>query len=214
MNFSTKRIAQLFSERANELGWSEAEVARRAGLKQPTVHRIFKAESNNPHIDNLYSIARVLNLNIAAVLGIKASTVANSNIDHEPIDLYGKVPLISWVQAGAFSEAMDYPEPEQWLDCPFKHSDRAFCLRVTGKSMVPEYREGELLLVDPEVDPRHGRDVVVRTPDGMVTFKRYLNSEDGIHLQALNPDFEPQYLEIPENTIIVGTVIGSWIKRG
>jgi phage repressor protein C with HTH and peptisase S24 domain len=38
--------------------WSEAELARRASITQPTVHRIIKGESKNPRQDNIQAIAK------------------------------------------------------------------------------------------------------------------------------------------------------------
>lgn len=38
--------------------WSEAELARRASITQPTVHRIIKGESKSPRQDNVQAIAK------------------------------------------------------------------------------------------------------------------------------------------------------------
>jgi phage repressor protein C with HTH and peptisase S24 domain len=38
--------------------WSEAELARRASIPQPTVHRIIKGESKSPRQDNIQAIAK------------------------------------------------------------------------------------------------------------------------------------------------------------
>lgn len=38
--------------------WSEGELARRAGINQPTVHRIIKGESKSPRRDNVEAIAK------------------------------------------------------------------------------------------------------------------------------------------------------------
>jgi SOS-response transcriptional repressor LexA len=79
--------------------------------------------------------------------------------------------------------------------------------------MSPEYRTGEILLVEPELVPMHNDDVVVRTPDGQVTFKRLQITEDGTYLLALNPEFPNRILHMPEHTSFCGVVTGSWIKR-
>lgn len=39
-------------------GWSEGELARRAGTTQPTVHRIIKGESKSPRQENIQAIAK------------------------------------------------------------------------------------------------------------------------------------------------------------
>lgn len=127
-----------------------------------------------------------------------------------------KVPVISWVAAGAWCDAEDpYPAgmAESWEDCPYDHSERSVCLRVVGDSMSPEYREGELILVDPAIEAGHGDDVIARTPDGKATFKRLQITPDGKFLIALNPAYPERVIKAPEDTQICGVVTASWMQR-
>ncbi len=215
MAISGQMIGQLLATKLREKGWSEGELARRAGVPQPTTHRILAGESKSPRIDNVSNLAKALGLDAAALLGGKAQPEHDANITTGPA-IAGRVPRISWVQAGALSEAIDLFEPgyaEEWLDCPFPHSKDAFCLEVRGTSMSPDYRPGELILVDPRLDPLHDDDVVARTPDGQATFKRLQITEDGTFLLALNPEFPNRIIHVPEGTEICGVVTGSWMKR-
>lgn len=128
----------------------------------------------------------------------------------------GLVPLISWVRAGALCDAEDTLRPgdaEAWLPCPVPFGEGAFALRVTGASMEPEYRDGEAIYVDPTRAAKHGDDVIVRTPDGLVTFKRFQDTPDGRYLLALNPDHPERIIRVPEGTVVCGVVIGSWMDR-
>jgi SOS-response transcriptional repressor LexA len=148
------------------------------------------------------------------------TTIAEKAATYELIDNIrqapdlNKVPLLSWVQAGNWCES---PEPpgtaEEWLDCPFPHSENAFCLEVVGDSMSPEYREGEYILVDPALQPEHNDDIVARTPDGTHTFKRIQITPEGNYLLALNPDHPARKIKAPEGTHICGVVTGSWMRR-
>lgn len=79
--------------------------------------------------------------------------------------------------------------------------------------MSPEYRAGEILLVEPDIQAMHNDDVVVRTPEGQVTFKRLQKTEDGTYLLALNPEFPNRILHMPDDTSICGVVTGSWVNR-
>ena len=47
----------------------------------------------------------------------------------------------------------------------------AYCLEITGNSMLPVYREGDVIIVSPKAVLRKGDRVVVKTTDGKVTVK-------------------------------------------
>lgn len=128
-----------------------------------------------------------------------------------------RVPLISWVTAGQYAESPDYLDPgdaEDWLPCPARCSDHTYALRVNGPSMEPDYRDGEIIFVDPDEDWGHGMDVFVRTADGRHTFKRLLVEGDGSYmLQALNPEWPDRYLPLPAGSTVSGVVVGSFRDR-
>lgn len=132
-------------------------------------------------------------------------------------DLRGKVPLISWIQAGAWCQAIDLLPPgeaERWMDCPASHSAGTFALRVRGDSMTAPhgnsrtYPEGCIIFVDPEKrSPQNGARVVAcLAGTDEVTFKVYKNEDGRQWLQPLNPSHEP----IRSEFHILGTVLGKW----
>lgn len=47
----------------------------------------------------------------------------------------------------------------------------AYCLEITGNSMLPVYREGDIIIVSPKASVRKGDRVVVKTNDGKVAVK-------------------------------------------
>lgn len=130
-------------------------------------------------------------------------------------DTRGKVPLISWVQAGAWchaSEPLAAYDVERWMDCPRAHSDQTFVLRVRGDSMVAAhgktYPEGCFIFVDgAQKSPSNGQHVVACLKHSNdTTFKVYKNEDGRQWLMPLNP----QHQAIHEPFHILGTVIGKW----
>mgnify|MGYP001564952366 CR=1 FL=1 len=119
------------------------------------------------------------------------------------------VPVLTWVQAGALRSAVDlYPYAgvaEEYITVSLR-GEHCFALRVRGDSMLPEFREGDMIVVDPDLSPRSG-DFVVAVVDatGEATFKRYQKKKDGEVLMPLNPDYVPIMLR-PEHRL-VGKVI-------
>lgn len=125
----------------------------------------------------------------------------------------GEVPLISWVQAGDWCEAIDLFEvgdAERWLPCPVNHSEKTFILRVQGESMEPEYRDGDLIFIDPLVQAGHNSDIVVRLENAnTATFKR-LQIVGGKHyISPINKDWPEPVIPIDERAQICGVVIFS-----
>jgi len=131
-------------------------------------------------------------------------------------DIRGAVPLISWVQAGAWSEIVDTLAPrdaEEWLPCPVKHGARTFVLRVRGESMWnpharPSFHDGDLIFVDPDRDAVHGSMVVVRLDaDKEATFKQLVIEGSRRFLRAANPAWPAPIMEIDGEATICGVVI-------
>ncbi len=115
-------------------------------------------------------------------------------------------PLISWVQAGEWSEIVDNFQPgdaEMWVPfaIPRKDMPNAFCLRVRGDSMIPEFADGDIILVDPHRQPKNGSFVIAK-------LKKYVVDYGNVSFLPLNfPKYEPIRLN-GRKAVIVGVVVG------
>lgn len=100
--------------------------------------------------------------------------------------------MISDVQAGSFTEHVDNFHPGDGgmelipTTVPIKRY--TFALRVAGDSMEPEFREGMILVIEPELDPMPGDFVVAKNGDG-TTFKQLVKDGDDWYLKPLNPRY-------------------------
>ena len=83
--------------------------------------------------------------------------------------------MIGLTQAGAggFFDDGVFPVGQGWDQIRFPKVDdeNAYALEVTGDSMQPLYRDGDILIVSPNSAPRKGDRVVLRTTDGEVMAK-------------------------------------------
>lgn len=202
---------------------SQAELAHHIGWEHQSRISAYERGEREPKSADLKKMSVVLGCSTAWLATGEGPSpfdeVYENAAPYQTANRYEKtklVPLISWVQAGDLCEAADPYQPgdgSDWLNCPFKHSDSAFCLEVKGLSMWPDYREGEIICVDPMIEALHGDDVIARTPDGKVTFKKLQITGEGMHLMAVNPDWPNRVVVVPEDTHICGVVIGSWTAR-
>lgn len=126
-----------------------------------------------------------------------------------------QVPIISWVQAGMWTSESDARNLEGAIDYILTteaHSLGTFALRVKGRSMEPEFREGDTIVVDPELYPNPGEFVVATNGKGEATFKKYRSrgvsdsGDDVFELVPVNRDFSTLYSNI-EPISIIGVVV-------
>jgi SOS-response transcriptional repressor LexA len=120
-------------------------------------------------------------------------------------------PLISWVQAGEWTEISEGYVPQyesELLPCPVRCSEETFVLRVHGVSMEPRFHEGDLIFVDPDATPVHGKYVVVQLDESNeATFKQLIVEENRQYLKALNPDWPNRIIEVNAAATICGVVV-------
>lgn len=103
---------------------------------------------------------------------------------------------------------------ERMVGCPDPCSALTYALKVEGISMEPEYRHGDIIFVDPEVEPTHGADVVVRQTNKEHVFKRLVIEGKTKMLRALNADWPgPRLCELEPGTTIAGVVVYQYRDR-
>lgn len=144
----------------------------------------------------------------------KSLTVEN-NVLAAP-NLGGLAPLISWVQAGSFTEShVEITDDMDFYPRPAGSSENTFVLKVVGESMIDEYKPGTLIFVDPERAAVSGDDVIaVMIDTGEATLKRYIEEPGmGKMLKSLNSNWPDPYLPINGNCHITGVVVAAmWLK--
>ena len=119
------------------------------------------------------------------------------------------VPLLGFAEAGAggYFDGGGFPVGEGWDEIAFPavSDQHAYALEVSGQSMEPAYRDGDVILVSPAAPIRRGDRVVVRTRSGEVMAKELKRrTAKSIELSSLNA-------EHADRTIAAADVL--WIAR-
>ena len=168
---------------------SPSGLAKRSGL-DPTAFNKSKRVTGEgrPRWPTTESIAKVLEATGASFDDFTALVTAEPR-RRNPAQ---PIPLIGMTQAGAggFFDDGGFPVGGGWDQIRFPRVDdeNAYALEVTGDSMAPLYRDGNILIVSPNAAPRKGDRVVLRTTDGEVMAKVLVRrTAKTIELASLNP---------------------------
>lgn len=184
---------------AETKGLSPSGLAKIAGL-DPTSFNMSKRATTDgrPRWPSTETLAKIFN-----VTGEDFNRLPNyisgdleSADEKKRGDAEGRIPLIGYAQAGqeGYFDDAGYPTGQGWDMIPFPpHTDpNLYALEVSGNSMEPLYREGDVMIVSPQASNiRRGDRVIVRTKDGQVMAKQLQRqTANQIVLKSLNDSFD------------------------
>jgi phage repressor protein C with HTH and peptisase S24 domain len=182
---------------AAEHGLSASGLARRAGLDpttfNPSKRRMPDGRARWPGTE---SLAKVLDAT-GASLETFAHLVTGEQVVASGRGPSRSIPLIGMAQAGGdgFFDDGGYPVGGGWdeVSIPEVGDPHAYGLEISGDSMEPVYRDGDMVVVSPGAPIRRGDRVVVRTARGEAMAKQLVRrSARRIELRSLNPE-HPDY---------------------
>lgn len=199
-------ISQWVKEARGKAKLSQEALAFELDLTKGNV----SAWENGRHKPKLEQILRIAQLTgVGLPLEAKGFNVAPAPVGAR------KIPLISYVQAGCWTGIVDNYLPgdaEEWLLTDLDLSGCAFALQIKGDSMLPEFKEGDRVIIDPNVGPLPGDFVVAKNGDEEATFKKYrprgVNEQGTVvfELVPLNEDY-PSMRSDSTPISIVGTMV-------
>jgi phage repressor protein C with HTH and peptisase S24 domain len=182
---------------AERAGLSASGLAKRSGLDATTFNKSKRVTGDGR--DRWPSTESVS----------KALAATNSSIETF-VQLIGdgargtqSVPLLGLAQAGSGGHFDDsgFPTGKGWdeVALPSSGDEHAYALEISGDSMKPAYRDGDIVIVSPGTAIRRGDRVVVKTSDGEVMVKELKRrTAKQLELQSLNPVHADRTLDADE----------------
>jgi phage repressor protein C with HTH and peptisase S24 domain len=204
---------------ATRHGLSPSGLAKRAGLDPTAFNRSKRfGGDGRPRWPSTESIAKVLAATGESLEGfVGLGRRGQAQVPAPPAISSGTpfrggfrpVPLLGLAQAGpgGFFDDGGFPAGQGWDEVAFPalSDESAYALEVSGDSMQPLYRDGDIIIVSPAAKVRRGDRIVVRTADGEVmakVLKRRTQTE--LELVSLNQSH-------PDRTLPLRDV--AWLAR-
>lgn len=194
---------------------SQEEMGVRLGVTQGAVGHWLRGE-REPKLETINRLFGVLGLPGLGLISTTTSTVEPSSADVSTDRLY-RYPVISWVTAGGWAEAVEPYEPgaaDTYELTDYKAKGPAFWLQVVGDSMTApvgagqSVPEGMLILVDTGIEPSPGKLVIAKLPESnKATFKKLVEDSGMYFLKPLNPGYP--ITPITEHCRLIGVVVSA-----
>lgn len=193
---SHERVWAAIDALAARYSLSASGLARRAGLDSTAFNKSKRQSADGrprwPSTESLAKIMEATNSNLDEFLSLVEGKSRVTSDPPSSIQRSG-VPLIGFAQAGAggFFDDAGFPVGQGWelIDLPATAGEGAYALQVQGESMLPLYRHGDVLVVQPSAPLRKGDRVVVKTITGEVMAKVLeRRTPTTVELLSLNPE--------------------------
>lgn len=187
---------------AQRHGLTASGLARLAGLDATAFNKSKRVGKDGrerwPSTESIAKILSATNENFDAFIAGAGAYVQMPGPDIP----MGTVPLLGLAQAGAggFFDSAGFP-CQGWdeVRLPSANDEGTYALEVSGDSMLPLYRDGDVIVVSPTAQLRRGDRVVARTREGEVMVKvLYRQTPRQVELHSLNPEHANRVLDLGE----------------
>jgi SOS-response transcriptional repressor LexA len=186
-------------------------VAKTVGVSRAAVTQ-WENGLTKPKGEYIHALAKLYGCTTGYILHGEDSEIGN--VTPASIGLR-KIPIISYVQAGCWTESIECRSMDGSIETITTDLDlgsMAFALEVRGDSMAPEIQEGDVVVIDPDVDPLPGDIVAAKNGSHEATLKQFRprgtndQGQEYFELVPLNPVY-PTMRSDHHHVTIIGTMM-------
>lgn len=159
-------------------GISQASLAKGLDVRQSTV-AMWEVGKNNPSHETLLKIADFFGVGVDVLLGGEEKSA--------------RIPVLGRVAAGppltAAEDIVGYEE----VSPEMAEKGELFALRISGESMEPRMRDGDVVIVRRQPCVENGEIAIVLVGGEEATCKKFYRHKEGVSLVSLNPQYAPMF---------------------
>lgn len=153
----------------------EKKLARDAlGLKigvSKTSIKNWEDDENPPKLEHLQAMADYFGCSVEYLTDGTGDGDNFKKIQEKPVR---RAPVLNYVQAGEFCEYHDEAISDEFEPVIGDAGDNVYWILLEGDSMEPDFKSGELVLIDPDMQPNPADYVIaLRKGEKKVTFKKW-----------------------------------------
>lgn len=157
------------------------QLQEKSNIAQSTTFRITNGDTKSPGSTTVQKYANYFNVDEADLRFKDLQEEANpTKRDGDNFKVLSKesiryVPLLNFVQAGEFCEYHDDAISDEFRPIFGEgYGENVYWVSLEGDSMEPDFKSGELVLIDPDVQPNPADYVIaLRKGEKKVTFKKW-----------------------------------------
>ncbi|MBL0562604.1 MULTISPECIES: LexA family protein [Aeromonas] len=224
------KINERIKQTRKRLGYSQEILGSRVGVSRVSISQWERGE-NTPNGRYLNELAAALGVTVDWLLTGEGDAPSSSGEQQMPgyhnvepaVMLPGKrIPILSYVQAGNWREmceqATTFDGNVEFVSASGEIGPFGFGLWLRGDSMLPQFKEGDLIIVDPDEAPQPGDFVVAKNGSNEATFKKYRprgideNGQEVFELVPLNDDYPTMHSD-RQHIQIIGVMVEHRIFR-
>lgn len=184
---------------AKAKGYSASGLARRAGLDPTSFNKSKRVNpQGKPRWPTTESIAKVLEVTDLTLSDFVTFAGARAGAGKAR-----RYPLVGLAKAGGggFFDDAGFPTSSGWTEVegPDVGDDGAYALEITGDSMMPVFRPGDIVIVSPTSQVQRGDRVILKTVDEQVMAKELVrHTKREIELKSVNEEHHDLVFRILE----------------
>ncbi len=206
--FSHDRIWAAIDALAEKNRLTPSGLARQSGLDPTSFNKSKRITKPNrlrwPSTESISKALNATNTPLSVFLDYVQGRDGNSGHDGDYImPKPQRIPVLGMAEAGVggYYENGGYPAGQglDEIEFPRGEHELIYALKVSGDSMLPLYRDGDILVVEPNANIHKGDRVVVKTLEGEVMVKiLQRKTADRIELLSLNRNHEDRNFNVNE----------------
>ena len=175
-------------------GWTQKDVADRLGYQSSQVVNKWEVGASKPRYKQLLELCRLFDVTEHEISNVdlqnRDAIMSKQKMPTERKAV--RIKVLGSIPAGIPLEMIEDVQGYEDIPQEMTSGNREyFALRVKGDSMIPDYKDGDVVIVLCQPDCENGQDAVVAVNGNEATLKRVYKKENGILLQPLNPSYEP-----------------------